>query len=184
MSLQNLIKLSEKLKTLDPNIIEIEFLGKAPQPATKINPYGLFNNPKDESNAIVFEPEANEDSLLALPIDPDNSMTLDDSEVAIGIPTQKARIKFKNDDTIIFTIGDTEGGDFAVRYTPLETAYNDMKDKLNDLIEKFNLHIHTTTATIGATPTVGVISPTTSTETPATTLIDDAKIKEIEVPEV
>jgi len=62
--------------------------------------------------------------------------------------------------------GDT---DFMVRYSALETAFNELKDK-------FNTHIHTTTGTVGPTAVPGVITPPT---TQSNADISGAKIEEI-----
>jgi len=78
-----------------------------------------------------------------------------------------------------------DGSDFAVRYSALETAYNEVNGKLNDLITAYNAHIHVTTATVGLPPptgSIGVISPTVSTAVPSTGDITPSKIEEIFVP--
>lgn len=72
--------------------------------------------------------------------------------------------------------------DFAIRYSEMETAFNELRDKVNDLISKYNSHTHITTATVGGSPTPGIISPTTSTEVPTTVDMTAAKIDEIKVP--
>ena len=72
--------------------------------------------------------------------------------------------------------GDT---DFMVRFSELETAYNQLKDDHDALVSTFNAHIHITTATVGATPIPGVIAPTTTMEVPSTGDISGAKIDEI-----
>lgn len=56
---------------------------------------------------------------------------------------------------------------FAVKYTELKTAFDQLRTELNSLIALYNAHIHVTTATVGASTTPGVISPTVSTGTPA-----------------
>ena len=59
--------------------------------------------------------------------------------------------------------------DFMVRYSALETAFNQLK---ND----FNTHNHTTTATVGDSAIPGVITPPTTTSNAD---ISGAKIEEI-----
>lgn len=62
--------------------------------------------------------------------------------------------------------------DYAVRYTALETAFNQLKSD-------FNAHIHTTTATVGAAATPGAISTPTA---PSTADITPAKIETVKTP--
>lgn len=72
--------------------------------------------------------------------------------------------------------------DFAVAYTDLKLAFDQLKTDLNALITAYNAHIHVTTATIGPGPALGVISPTVSTGTPSTADMSGAKISDIKVP--
>ena len=72
--------------------------------------------------------------------------------------------------------------DNAVRFSELETAYEDLQGTVNDLIDSYNTHIHTTTATVGPSAVLGAIAPTTSQEIPNTGDISGAKIEEIKVP--
>lgn len=74
------------------------------------------------------------------------------------------------------------GSDNAVRYSALETAFNQLKTDFENLVTAYNSHIHITTATVGATAVPGVISPTTSTGSPSTADITPSKIEEIKVP--
>jgi hypothetical protein len=84
-------------------------------------------------------------------------------------------IWLKNDGTM------KVGGDAdnMVRYSELETAFNELKGDFNTLVTTFNNHIHTTTATVGATPVPGVIAPTTTLGTSSAADISGAKIDEI-----
>ena len=88
---------------------------------------------------------------------------------------EQISLHLKNDGTAEF------GGnsDFMVRYSDLETAFNQLKSDLNALTTAYNSHIHITTATVLATPTPGIIAPTLSTGTPSTADISGAKINEI-----
>lgn len=69
--------------------------------------------------------------------------------------------------------------DNMVRYSALETAFNQLKTDFDALVNTYNAHTHITTATVGATPTPGVIAPTTSTGAPTSADISPAKIEEI-----
>lgn len=82
-------------------------------------------------------------------------------------------IHLKNDGTAEFG-GDS---DFMVRYSNLETAFNELKGKVNTLVSLYNSHTHPFTGLIAGVP--GNTSPTASTGTPSTANISGAKIDEI-----
>lgn len=68
-------------------------------------------------------------------------------------------------------------GDFAVRFTALETAFNELKGKYNDLVTKHNTHKHG-----GVTPGGGITAGPDLTGSSSAADIAPAKIEEIEVP--
>jgi len=72
--------------------------------------------------------------------------------------------------------------DFAVRFSALETAYNQLKTDFDNLVSIFNAHIHTTTATVGSSAVLGVISPTVTPGTPSTGDISGAKVDNVLLP--
>ena len=74
----------------------------------------------------------------------------------------------KNDETIEIG-GDT---DFMVRYSELESAFNELRDDFNNLVTKFNTHVH-------PSPAGGSTGPTPTGGTPSTADITGAKINEI-----
>lgn len=80
---------------------------------------------------------------------------------------EKTYIWVKNDGTI--EIGGNV--DNAVRYSKLETAFNELKADFNDLVTKYNTHIHPTPS--------GPSSTTATTATQSTADITPAKIEEI-----
>ena len=65
--------------------------------------------------------------------------------------------------------------DNMVRYSKLETAFNELKSDLNSLISKFNSHTHILTLSSGT----GTAAPTATTDTPSTADITPAKITRI-----
>lgn len=69
-----------------------------------------------------------------------------------------------------------EGSDNAVRYSKLESEFNELKSKYNNLVTIFNAHIHTATG-----PTAPTTSPTTQ-GSPSAADITQSKIDEIKVP--
>ena len=79
-------------------------------------------------------------------------------------------IWLKNDGTMEVG-GDT---DFMVRFSELETGFNQLKSDLNSLISTFNTHVHPG-VTVGAASTL----ITVTLETPSNADISNAKIQEI-----
>ncbi len=185
-----MVRIGEKTDTVNENDVNIEFLGKT-QEAFKHSPYGLTTkSPSEGVLALLFKQENNEDSLIALLTDADNREAIEgDVGVNVGVPTLKARIKFRDDDKIYFKIQDTEGGDFAVRFNELQVGFDELKDDYNDLVEKynnlvtvFNAHTHSGVQTGGSN--TGTPSGAGTQGSVSTASIEDAKILEIEVPEL
>jgi hypothetical protein len=82
-------------------------------------------------------------------------------------------IHMKNDGTAEIG-GDSDN---MVRYSELESAFNELRSDLNSLITAYNTHAH---PYVGLAVTVpGVTSPTSATGTPSTADITPAKINEI-----
>jgi len=72
--------------------------------------------------------------------------------------------------------GDTDN---MVRFSELQSAFDELKEDFNNLVTAYNAHIHITTATVGPSPTPGIIAPTASTGTPSAADISGAEIEEI-----
>ena len=89
-----------KTKTVNAKIIEFECLG-VKREALLIIPYGLMSNAPDDSFVISFAQDGNDDSQICYTADIENIDELENTEVAIGVPTLKARIKFDQDGNII-----------------------------------------------------------------------------------
>jgi len=75
-----------------------------------------------------------------------------------------------------------DGTDYAVQFTAMKAAFDQLKNELNALVTAYNAHIHITTATVGASATPGVIAPTTSTGTPPTADMAGAKVADVRLP--
>jgi hypothetical protein len=69
------------------------------------------------------------------------------------------------------------GTDFAVRFSALETAFNELKGKYNALVTAYNAHVHT-----GVTTGSGASGTTVSAGTASTADISTAKVEEILIP--
>lgn len=121
--------------------------------------------------------------------------TKDGEEVIIGYinknqisgPGEKRIFSTDSDNNPVFALylrnnGTAEFGgdsDNMVRFSPLETDFNQLKSDFNSFVTAYNSHTHITTATVGASPVPGIISPTLSTATPSSADISGAKIDEI-----
>lgn len=88
---------------------------------------------------------------------------------------EQSNVLFTNDGYCEF-MGDDDN---FVRYSVLNTKFNELKSDFNALVSMYNAHIHITTATVGATTVLGVLSPTVSQGTNSTASIADAKISHI-----
>lgn len=141
--IKNVFKIGVKTSTSSKKLVDVEFQGKK-QKALLYIPYGLFVNPQDNLPVGLLADQGNEESMVAFVFDIENRADdLESGEVAIGIPGGSAKIIFRSDGKIYFKIGDVEGGDFAVRYLELETAYNQLKSEYDDLVGKVNAIINT-----------------------------------------
>ena len=100
----------------------------------------------------------------------------------VNIQYKDSYIKIKKDGTVEM-LGDADN---MVRYSKLETAFNQLKQDFDTLVSTFNAHIHTPVI-VGVSggsgaPAVGVPGPTPTTATtvsPSTADITGAKIEEI-----
>jgi hypothetical protein len=185
--IRNLIKRGIHKRTIDTKKVEVSSLGKT-QEAFLYIPYGThFKLPSSGITAILLQREAYEDRTISLPTDASNRDEVDDKEVAYGVPTLKARVKFTKDDKIVYTIGSTEGGDYAVRYKELESAFNELKQDFNDVVQVlltwfalYNSHTHQVNISQAtANPTANVY-----TQQPQQSQADitGAKVQDIELP--
>lgn len=136
-------------------------------------------------------------------VDPgvDRSFDLADCIAIPGLPNKKVSWEVPNDgiqvgtidgasivkvtaDAVITKSTETviqEGEDYAVQFTAMKEAFDELKSELNSLVTAYNDHIHVTTATVGTGP-VGVIAPTTSTGTPPVASMDGAKVDTVRLP--
>lgn len=86
--------------------------------------------------------------------------------------TKAAKIKLSNDGEIIAN----DGEDFAVRYSELEIAFNQLRSDLNAFIGVYNAHTHVAPAGGGATGAPSAPGVDSAAD------VSGAKIEEIKVP--
>lgn len=163
-------------KTLSKRLGSALFEGTTEKPGLLYIPYGMFANVQKDIPTGILLDQGNEESKLYLPFDIENREDMEDNEIGFGIPTEKNRIYFRNG-KITFKIDDTEGGDYAVRYLELKSAFDELKQDFNDLVTAYNSHMHPTAAT-------GSPSPPTVTGSSSSADMSDSKIDKIELPEL
>lgn len=167
-----MFRLGKKKKFVSAGMDEIQYDGKT-QDAMVLVPYGTFVNAVNETIVGILADHGREESLLSMPFDPDNFDEMEEGEVGFGIPSEKNRLYFRQG-KIVFKIDDQEGGDYAVRYNELKTAFDQLVQDFNNLVTVFNAHTQPVTgSTAGAPVTPGV---------PSTADMSNAKIEKLEVP--
>jgi len=154
-------------KMLSSRLGRVLFEGKE-QPGVVYIPYGMFANIQEDIPSGILLDQGNEESLLFIPFDIKNREELNKNEIGFGIPSEKNRMYFR-EGKITFKIEDTEGGDFAVRYLELKSAFDELKSDFNS----FLTHVHGFSGTPPVPPAI-----------PSTADMSDAKIDKIELPEL
>jgi len=139
-------------------------------------PFGFESNPIKGLIAITAETMSNEEPVVLNYLNQKTDKKLKNGESVIYATdsdgNKKATITMRADGTaeILGT------GDFMVRFTSLETAYNELQNKYNNLVTGFNQHIHPTPSGPSSIPTpVPSLIPASS----STGDITKAKIEEI-----
>jgi hypothetical protein len=87
--------------------------------------------------------------------------------------TEQASHVLTNDGKHVFNNGE----DWAVRFSELETAFNQLKDDYDSLVTTFNTHAHAGVSTGG-----GTSGPPTATGAASTADISGAKVEEVQLP--
>lgn len=152
---------------------------------------GLTPLVADGDNGLIEEPILTDriqfrtrSGLTAVSVVDNETVEIKNEKCTIGIDVD-GNVSIVTDGTVTTSAKETilqDGTDYAVQFTEMESAFNDLKNELNSLVTAYNAHIHITTATVGATPTPGVIAPTTSTGTPPVATMAAAKIEDVRLP--
>ena len=150
--IRGLIRIVTVNKHSDKRSLEIDSFDVEDKKVVALVPYGLFCKIKSKINGLSFQQEGQEDSLFVMPIDVDNIDDLDDDELAVGIPSRVARVKFDKDGNIFLNSedgssyieldkdgnlkGEIEGTiDITDGYSNTIVTTSDQKIKLNDVME-------------------------------------------------
>lgn len=163
---------------ISDKIAKIKFLGSGKsdvQEKNQIAPFGIDSNPIKDMIAIYMPTSEIGREVVVGYIN--KNQIADIGEIRIHSTdadgNDSISLHLKNDGTAEFG-GDS---DFMVRYSALETAFNELKADFNSLVTKYNSHIHPFVGLAAGVP--GFTTPTTTTETPSTADITGAKIDEI-----
>jgi hypothetical protein len=110
----------------------------------------------------------------------------DNGKLQTAVATDRIELRTRTRDAFVAVVDDdtveiNADTDFAVQYTALKDAFDELKSDFNSLVTDYNAHIHVTTATV-STGSPGVIAPTTTTGTPTTADMSGSKIESIKVP--
>ena len=139
---------------------------------------GEQNNPLDDATVIILEITKSWKIAVAVKdfVEPDATLQRGEKKIYSLDSSNniQACIRFKNDGTLVLN----EGADWAVQYTALKSAFDQLKSDLNTFIGVFNAHVHTSTCTAGGTPTL--VSTTSGSTSSAD--MSSAKIEDIQVP--
>lgn len=170
----NFVKvISSELDKLKRRIIKVLRFGRSDvRTPLEASPYGIDSVPVKDLIAIYSETGQDGDTVIIgylnknrlADIGENRLFSTDENGVLSTF------IWLKNDGTMEVG-GDT---DFMVRFSELETGFNQLKSDLNSLISTFNTHVHPG-VTVGAASTL----ITVTVETPSNADISNAKIQEI-----
>ncbi len=160
------------------NRLKVKFLrmGKSDvQECLEVSPYGTDSNPVKDMVAIYTPTGENGKNAIIGYINKNRLAEIGENRIfstdSDGVLS--TYIWLKNDGTMEIG-GDA---DFMVRYSVLETAFNDLQGTVNDLISAFNSHMHATAAT--GPPSIPTPIPSSIPAIPSTADISGAKIDEI-----
>jgi len=144
------------------------------QTANEIAPFGIDSNPLKDMVAVYGETSNNGDTVIVGYINKNRLAAVGETRIYSTDESgaEKIYIHLKNDGTM--EIGGAT--DWMVRYSALETAFNDLKGTVNDLVDTFNNHTHTyIPGTLSPIPSAATLT----TATPSSADISPAKIDEI-----
>lgn len=143
-----------------------------------ISQNGEQTNPQDDTGVVILDFGRSWKIAIAVRdnVEPDSGLARGE-KIIYSVDenrTIKASVRFKVDGTLVLN----EGTDWAVQYTALKSAFDQLKSDLNTFISVFNAHVHTSACTAGGTPTL--VSTTSGSTSSAD--MSNAKIEEIQVP--
>jgi len=140
---------------------------------------GEQNNPLDDATVIILEITKTWKIAVAVKdfVEPDATLNRGEKKIYSLDSSNniQACIRFKNDGTLVLN----EGADWAVQYTALKSAFDQLKSDLNAMISEWNTFATAYApggpAGIGTPPTANNVSSSSAD-------MSSAKIEDIQVP--
>lgn len=170
----NLVKiLSTSVDSLNRRVVKFLRLGKSDvQTSQQVAPYGTDSNPIADMVAVYAPTEEKGKTVIIGYLNKNQLAAAGEYRIfstdADG--NLSTYIWLKADETMEIG-GDTDN---MVRFSELETAFNQLKSDFNDLVTAYNTHVHS-----GVTTGSGSSGPTPTQGTASTADISPAKIDEI-----
>jgi len=165
--------ISSRIDSSNRLLVKFTRMGKDDTQETLTSaPYGIDSNPIKDMIALHATTGVSGESVLIGYIN--KNAIADIGELRLFSTdesgTEVMYLHLKNDSTM--EIGGNN--DYMVRYSKLETAFNQLKSDFNSLVSIFNTHVHT-----GVTPGVGSSGPTPLSVASSGADITPAKILKI-----
>lgn len=157
--------------------LQSEIFKNAVEETKQAPPFGFDSVPTKNWIAVLSETMSNEDPVIIGYLNQNALSDLKEGESMIfntdANGAIQGKIIMRNDATIQML----DGEDFAVRYTELEAAFNQLKSDFDNLVTTFNTHVHPG-VTAGSASTL----VTTTTGQSSEADISGAKVDEIKIP--
>lgn len=140
---------------------------------------GEQNNPLDDATVIILEITKSWKIAVAIKdfVEPDATLGRGEKKIYSldSNNTIQACMRFKNDGTLILN----EGTDWAVQYTALKSAFDQLKSDLNVMISEWNTFA---SSYVPGSPTVTGLPESVDEVSSSSADMSSAKIEDIQVP--
>lgn len=172
----NFIKvISTEIDDLQRRVIKFLRYGKSDvQTSEQVSPFGIDSNPLKDMIAIYAPSSVRGGNVVLGYLNKNQLAAIGETRLFSEDPNGdlSTYLWIKNDGTI--EVGGNT--DFMVRYTALESSFNELKDDLNNHIQNYNSFAN---AYVPGSPTVTGLPPTATASTESAADITGAKIEEI-----
>jgi hypothetical protein len=167
-----------------------------PFPCAMVSPYGVSANIPANCSIIVLSSNGDAGNRAGIPFFPENRFRgLKPWEVKIGNYQTKGHVFFANTGDIHISPTSELAEDWAVQFSAMNQAYDDLKADLNALVTKHNDLLIDHNALVAATAAhthlsgavpppdnAGSMIPSTATGTSSSASMTDAKVDKVRLP--
>lgn len=140
---------------------------------------GEQTNPLDDATVIILEITKNWKIAVAIKdlVEPDNTLERGEKKIYSldSSNTIQACVRFKGDGTLILN----EGTDWAIQFTEMKSAFDQLKNDFDAFVGKYNSHGH---SYFPGPLAAAISSPTTDQGSTSTADMSNAKIESVQVP--